>query len=205
MESIARLSSAPLHAVATDEELVSATQAGDREAFDVLVQRWDRKIQGAIYRVMGSDEDARELSQEAFFKAYRALDGFEQRARFSSWLYQIAINLCRDRLRRRKGRRMLSLDDVSDSEVGPLVSVGPNVTETIEQNDLARVVADAVAELPSQQREVIVLKEYEELTFAQIAEVLGLPTSTVKTRLYRGLVELRRNLERRGVRSGSPT
>jgi RNA polymerase sigma-70 factor (ECF subfamily) len=190
-----------MHAVLSDEELVAATQGGDTAAFDTLVRRWDKKIQGAIYRVMGSDEEARELSQEAFFKAYRALDGFERRARFSSWLYQIAINLCRDRMRRRKTHRLLSLEDLPQPEsAGRLVVSERSVADAVEERDLARLVAEAVASLPEEQREVIVLKEYEELTFAEIAEVLGLPVSTVKTRLYRALTQLRRQLERRGVR-----
>jgi RNA polymerase sigma-70 factor (ECF subfamily) len=190
-----------MHAVLSDEELVAATQGGDTAAFDTLVRRWDKKIQGAIYRVMGSDEEARELSQEAFFKAYRALDGFERRSRFSSWLYQIAINLCRDRMRRRKTHRLMSLEDLPQPEAAaPLVVSERSVAAAIEERDLARIVAEAVAALPEEQREVIVLKEYEELTFAEIAEVLGLPVSTVKTRLYRALTQLRRQLERRGVR-----
>ena len=77
--------------------------AGDPSAFDELVSRWDRKIHGAIYRVVGPDEDARDLCQEAFLKAYRGLGTFKREARFSSWLYQIALNVCRDRLRRRRG------------------------------------------------------------------------------------------------------
>jgi len=190
-----------MHAVLSDEELVAATQGGDTAAFDTLVRRWDKKIQGAIYRVMGSDEEARELSQEAFFKAYRALDGFERRSRFSSWLYQIAINLCRDRMRRRKTHRLMSLEDLPQPEAAaPLVVSERSVAAAIEERDLARIVAEAVGALPEEQREVIVLKEYEELTFAEIAEVLGLPVSTVKTRLYRALTQLRRQLERRGVR-----
>ena len=79
----------------SDEELVEEFQRGDPHAFDVLVERWDRKIQGAIYRIMGPEEDARDLSQETLLKAYRALSTFKKEARFSSWLYQIALNVCR--------------------------------------------------------------------------------------------------------------
>jgi RNA polymerase sigma-70 factor (ECF subfamily) len=178
----------------SDEELVAAVQAGDSSAFDVLVRRWDRKIQGAAYRVLGSDDEARDVSQEAFLKAYRGLPAFKGEARFSSWLYQIALNLCRDRLRRRKGREFVSLDDVA-----PAMHGGPNVADVVESRDLARRVASAVEDLSAEQREVIVLKEYEGLTFPEIAEVLGIPVSTVKTRLYRGLVQLRALLETRGL------
>ena len=96
----------------TDEDLVAAVQGGDSAAFDVLVRRWDRKIQGAAYRVLGSDDEARDVSQEAFLKAFRGLRSFKREARFSSWLYQIAMNLCRDRLRRRRG----ASDDDGDKQ-----------------------------------------------------------------------------------------
>ena len=101
--------------VDTDEELVTAFRGGDISAFDTLVQRWERKIQGAIYRVLGAGEDSRDLCQEVFLKAYRALGTFKREARFSSWLYQIALNACRDRLRRRRGRVQVSLDEAGDA------------------------------------------------------------------------------------------
>jgi RNA polymerase sigma-70 factor (ECF subfamily) len=186
----------------SDDELVEAFQAGDLSAFDLLVERWERKIRGAIYRILGSDEDARDLCQEVFLKAFRNLRSFKREARFSSWLYQIALNLCRDRMRRRKGKKMVRLDDL-DAEGGGALPVedGPSALEQVVALDLSRVMAAAVWALPEEQREVIVLKEYEGLTFLEIAEVLDLPMSTVKTRLYRGLGELREKLERQGITS----
>jgi len=185
----------------TDEELVGAFQSGDASAFDLLVGRWDRKIQGAIYRVLGPGEDSRDLCQEVFLKAYRALGSFKREARFSSWLYQIALNACRDRLRRRRGRTQVSLDDLETAQV-PLHS-GPSALELVEKKDLARAVQAAMDTLPHEQREVIALKEYQGLTFVEIAETLDVPVSTVKTRLYRGLGQLREQLERQGVRGAA--
>lgn len=187
----------------TDEELVAAFQGGDAAAFDTLLGRWDRKIQGAIYRVLGANEDSRDLCQEVFLKAYRALGSFKQEARFSSWLYQIALNACRDRLRRKRGRTQLSLDDLGESG-RELTQSGPTPLELVEARDLARAVQAAMAALPIEQREVIALKEYQGLTFVEIAEALDVPVSTVKTRLYRGLGQLREQLERRGVRGTAP-
>jgi RNA polymerase sigma-70 factor (ECF subfamily) len=182
----------------TDEELVAAAQAGDTSAFDALVRRWDRKIHGAIYRVLGSDDEARDISQEAFLKAFRGLGAFKGHARFSSWLYQIAINLCRDRLRRRKGREALSLDELGEEgQAAP--RRGPTTLELVEARDLSRRVARAIDALSEAQREVVVLKEYEGLTFPEIAGVLGVPVSTVKTRLYRALGQLRTQLESQGI------
>jgi RNA polymerase sigma-70 factor (ECF subfamily) len=185
----------------TDEELVAAFQGGDASAFDTLVGRWDRKIQGAIYRVLGAGEDSRDVCQEVFLKAYRALGTFKQEARFSSWLYQIALNACRDRLRRRRGRTQVSLDDLEGAHE-PL-HAGPSALDLVEAQDLARAVQAAMDTLPHEQREVIALKEYQGLTFVEIAETLDVPVSTVKTRLYRGLGQLRQQLERQGVRGAT--
>jgi RNA polymerase sigma-70 factor (ECF subfamily) len=188
----------------SDEELVEEFQRGDPHAFDVLVGRWDRKIQGAIYRIMGPEEDARDLSQETLLKAYRALGTFKKEARFSSWLYQIALNVCRDRLRRRKSRPQVSLDELMEAgELAP-PGRGPSPLDLIEARDLSKTVAAAVDSLPPEQREVVVLKEYQGLTFLEIAEVLDIPISTVKTRLYRGLGLLRQRLERQGIRAAPP-
>jgi len=183
----------------SDEDLVAAFHAGDVAAFDTLVSRWDRKIQGVIFRLLGNHEEARDLSQETFLKAYRALATFKQEARFSSWLYQIAVNATRDRLRRRRRRMDLSLEDVEESAESALRDGSPTAFELLESGDLARLVAAAMAVLPEEQREVVILKEYEGLTFPEIAEALDVPLSTVKTRLYRGLGQLRIHLERQGV------
>jgi len=187
----------------SDEELVDACLAGDDSAFGVLVGRWERKIHGAIYRVLGSEEEARDLVQEAFFRAYRGLGRFKRQARFSSWLYQIAINLCRDRMRRRRGRTLVSLDEI-DEAARPLAPTGPSALELVEVRDLCRAVAAAIANLPEEQREVIVLKEYQDLTFGEIAEIMDVPISTIKTRLYRGLGQLRERLARQGIRGPAP-
>jgi RNA polymerase sigma-70 factor (ECF subfamily) len=187
----------------SDEELIEACRAGESSAFDVLVARWEDRIRGAAYRFLGSEEEARDVAQEAFLKAYRGLAGFKQEARFSSWLYQIAVNLCRDRLRRRRTRATVSLDELE--ETGPvMVETRPGADERLAQRDLARVVRRAIHALPLEQREVLILKEYQELTFLEIAQALDVPISTVKTRLYRGLGQLRLRLEREGIGRVAP-
>ncbi|PYQ48502.1 MAG: RNA polymerase subunit sigma-24 [Acidobacteria bacterium] len=187
----------------SDEELVAAFQAGDIAAFDALVGRWDRKIRGVIFRLVGNHEEARDVSQETFLKAYRALGTFKKEARFSSWLYQIAVNATRDRLRRRRRRTDLSLEDVDESAESALRDASPSALDLMESGDLSRLVAAAMAALPDEQREVVILKEYQGLTFPEIADALDVPLSTVKTRLYRGLGQLRVRLERQGVRGAA--
>ena len=187
----------------TDEELVEACLAGEESAFDVLLGRWEKRIRGAIYRLVGSDEEARDLCQEAFLKAYKSLRSFKQEARFSSWLYQIALNLCRDRMRRRRGKTMVSLDELEEGGAAMPVA-GPTALDLLQERDTSRLVAQAIEALPDEQREVIILKEYQGLTFLEIAQVLDVPISTVKTRLYRGLDQLRARLEREGFRGTAP-
>jgi RNA polymerase sigma-70 factor (ECF subfamily) len=187
----------------SDEELIEACRAGESSAFDVLVARWEDRIRGACWRVLGSEDEARDVAQEAFLKAYRGLAGFKSEARFSSWLYQIAVNLCRDRLRRRRTRATVSLDELEASSP-VLVELRPGAQEALIREDLAGVVRRAIETLPAEQREVVILKEYQGLTFLEIAQALELPVSTVKTRLYRGLGQLRVRLVREGIGSAAP-
>ena len=187
----------------SDEELVECSLAGDLSAFDILVERWQRKIRGAVYRIVGSQEEAQDICQEAFLKAYRGLPSFKREARFSSWLYQIALNVSRDRLRRRKTWNFVSLDDVDD--VPRATSFQKRNDDWGEAREVQRVVASAVEALAEEQREVVILKEYEGLTFLEIAEIQGVPVSTVKTRLYRGLSVLRERLSRHGFRPAVET
>jgi len=186
---------------ATDEELVARCNAGDTESFNQLILRWERPMYALAYRQLGHEEDARDVVQDAFLRAFRALPGFKGEAKFSSWLYRITLNLCRDVMRRAKRAPFVQAPEGVD--VGDLVSSETTAAESIEdvvtRNDLGRHVARAMSRLPEEQRAAILLKEYHGLTFQEIAELQGCPLSTVKTRLYQGLTVLRRELERNGT------
>ena len=189
----------------SDEELVEAFQRGDSSAFDQLVSRWERKIQGAIYRIVGSSEDARDLCQEAFLKAYRGLGSFKREARFSSWLYQIAAQLLpRPDAPAARQDHGEPGRDVGDGRAAVSRRRALGASSSWRPGTFRRRVAAAVRSLPEEQREVIVLKEYQGLTFLEIAEALDVPVSTVKTRLYRGLTQLKQRLARQGIRSATP-
>ena len=190
----------------TDEELVTRSVSGDAESFNQLVIRWERPIYALAYRVLGREEDARDVCQEAFLRAFRALKGFRAQAKFSSWLYRITLNLCRDWIRRERRNPLNQSTEVID-----LVdrSTGDSASESIEtlvlNRDLDRVISKAISELSAEQRTAVILKEYHGLTFQEIADILDCPLSTVKTRLYQGLIVLRRCLERSGINSTSTT
>jgi RNA polymerase sigma-70 factor (ECF subfamily) len=182
----------------TDEELVVLSTAGDTDSFNQLVVRWERSIFALAYRVLGREEDARDVCQETFLRAFRALKGFKGQAKFSSWLYRIALNLCRDWIRR---ERRTPITAPLDADIEPASPTGPVETaeELVVRRDLGRVITRAMTALSEDQRTTIVLKEYHGLTFREIADLQGCPLSTVKTRLYQGLSVLRRQLQRSGV------
>jgi RNA polymerase sigma-70 factor (ECF subfamily) len=184
----------------TDEELVARSIRGDAESFNQLILRWERPIYALAYRTIGREEDARDVCQETFLRAFRALPGFRGQAKFSSWLYRIALNLCRDWIRRERRSPLVQVPD--DADLVEMAAAGDAV-ESIEEltarRDLAAHVERAMAKLPEEQRTAIVLKEYHGLTFQEIADLAGCPLSTVKTRLYQGLTVLRRELARSGA------
>ena len=179
----------------TDTDLVASTLAGDVGAFNDLVQRWEGSLYKFVYRYLGDAEEARDICQEAFIRAYTNLDRFRGQAKFSSWLYQIALNLCRSQFRRKQSRPTVSIDD--DEERSPLRLVEANVDlpeDTAIHGERVRALQRALAELPDEQRTVIILKQYHGMKFREIAEVLDTPESTVKSRLYHGLDTLSRSL-----------
>lgn len=182
----------------TDEELVALATAGDMDSFNQLVSRWERPMYALAYRTIGREEDARDVVQDTFLRAYRGLKGFKGQAKFSSWLYRIALNLCRDWMRRERRAPLVQVPegtdavDLADAQASPAESV----EDLVARREMSRAVAKAMADLPEEQRAAILLKEYHGLTFQEIADTLNCPLSTVKTRLYQGLSVLRRRLER---------
>ena len=181
----------------TDEELVARSRGGDLDSFNQLIIRWERPIYALAYRVIGREEEARDVCQEAFLRAFRGLQGFKGQAKFSSWLYRITLNLCRDWIRRHRRAPVSQIPEDTDpmelaAQVGPVESI----EDLAARRELTVVVEKAMECLPEEQRTAIVLKEYHGLTFQEIADLQGCPLSTVKTRLYQGLTVLRRRLER---------
>ena len=184
----------------TDEELVARSIGGDANSFNELIKRWERPIYALAYRQIGREEDARDVCQETFLRAYRALNGFRGQAKFSSWLYRIALNLCRDWLRRERRTPVVTVsEDVDLIELASKLEPSESIEDRVARHDLSRAVERAMAVLPEEQRTAILLKEYHGLTFQEIADLVGCPLSTVKTRLYQGLAVLRRELARTGV------
>ena len=179
----------------SDEELVTRSIGGDADSFNQLVLRWERPIYALAYRQLGREEDARDVCQETFLRAFRAIGGFRGQAKFSSWLYRIALNLCRDWMRRQRRTPVVQMPEDTDAiEIAMAREPVESAEDVVGRHDLTRLVEKAMAKLPEEQRTAIIMKEYHGLTFQEIADLVGCPLSTVKTRLYQGLAVLRREL-----------
>ena len=189
-----------LDGAASDEELVARCLQGDTACFNQLIVRWERPIYALAYRLLGHEEDARDVCQDTFLRAFRALPGFKGQAKFSSWLYRIALNLCRDWVRRQRRTPIVPAPDgVELTELRANVQESEPIEDVLSRQQLSREVARAMRTLTADQRSAVILKEYHGLTFQEIADLLGCPLSTVKTRLYQGLSILRRELEHAGM------
>jgi RNA polymerase sigma-70 factor (ECF subfamily) len=183
----------------SDEELVARSIRGDAESFNQLILRWERPIYALAYRTIGREEDARDVCQETFLRAFRALPGFRGQAKFSTWLYRIALNLCRDWMRReRRAPVVQPSENVDLMELAAATEPTESIENLVVRRDLMRTVEVAMAALPEEQRTAIILKEYHGLTFQEIADLVGCPLSTAKTRLYQGLTVVRRELAKNG-------
>ncbi len=181
----------------TDEQIVQRALAGDPDAFGEVVRRWERRIFALAYGILGREEDARDAAQETFIAAFRNLGNFRGEAKVSSWLHRIAVNQCITRQRRAKVRGETSLEvETNENGVQFAALKSSSPARVVEGRERTEAVRRAVGALPPDLREVLVLKEFEELTFQEIADTLDVPLSTVKSRLYTALKQLRLRLEK---------
>ena len=183
----------------SDEQMVERALSGDPEAFGEIVRRWERRIFALTFGMLGREEDARDATQETFFAAFRNLRGFRGEAKVSSWLHRIAVNQCITRQRRSKVRSETALDDEAEKNAAVFISpVDVSPARAVENREQSIAVRRAVCALPPDLRQVVVMKEFEELTFQEISDVLDVPLSTVKSRLYTALRQLHMRLQKFG-------
>jgi RNA polymerase sigma-70 factor, ECF subfamily len=173
-----------------DRQAIEACRRGEREAFDRLVERYQRDVYRLCYRFVNNHEDANDLAQEAFVKAYRALDRFRGDSAFSTWLYRIAVNACLNYRAAKKPRA----DEIPDSLADPR----PRADEGILSDERSRVVRAAIERLPEKQRATVILKTYHDLSHEEVASVLGSTVGTVKANLFHGLANLKKILVAEG-------
>jgi RNA polymerase sigma-70 factor (ECF subfamily) len=188
-----------------EARLIEACREGNASAFNLLVWRWERPLFNFVYKHVGDAALAQDLVQETFVRVVKSIGQYEHRGSFSTWVFRVAVNLCKDHLRKKR-IPVVSLHDYYTTETGEKVFVRDRVAdeeartdEAVERQEREKLVRRLLDGISEEQRAVILLKEYQALTFAEIAEVLDVPEGTVKARLYRGLRAMRAQLEQEGA------
>jgi len=186
---------------AEDDELIRAAQKGDRSAFDSLVRRYDRSVLRLALHMLGNEQDAQDVHQDAFIKAYRHLSNFRFECSFYTWLYRIVTNLCLDQLRRRKSRREdpSTVDDGSGESIDLLANLtdgraSANPARELERKGMNEAIQSALEELTPRERTVFELKHYQGLKLRTIGEMLSTTEETAKNTLFRATRKLRARL-----------
>lgn len=173
-----------------ERDLVRRARRGDREAFSALVQRYQSRVVGVARALVHNPDDAVELAQETFIRAFQNLAGFEGRSSFSTWLYRIASNLAID-WRRRETRYVVAHGEEAESELRKIPSGEGDSFRSLVRDETSRKVREALKELTPEHREVILLREMEGLSYEEISEILNCPKGTVMSRLHYARSHLR--------------
>lgn len=180
-------------------QLIRKAQHGDRDAFALLLERYEKQVYHQALRMVSNPEDAADMTQEAFLKVWQGLPSFQGDSSFSTWLYRLTNNVCIDFLRREKKRRGdASLDDEDRELASTLADPAPTPQRTLEQRELQQAVADGLAKLSEEHRQVLVLREINGLSYEEIGQVLRLSAGTVKSRIARARLALANFLRKTG-------
>jgi RNA polymerase sigma factor (sigma-70 family) len=187
--------SEPLAPATDTDVLIERCLGGDQVAWEEIVRRHWRKVFNLAYKFVGRHDEAEDLTQDIFLKIFRALHTFDRRANFQTWLISISRNLCIDHYRSVRKERETMARDIDASDLMPASRErGPH--GELEQIDLRHLIKLALAELPEALRQAVVMRDLKEYSYQEIADELGLPEGTVKSRINRGRLELARQLRR---------
>ena len=205
------LQTKPVSAVLSDSEAVDRARQGDHAAFRVLVERYEGRALALARRILRDEDQARDAVQDAFLKAYESLRAFEERSAFYTWFYRVVYNRCLDLKRRARHRPQVRLPDepgLEDALVGPGAEEGVGASRfvsaerTRDRHELRAVLEAAIQALPDDSREILLLREIQDLSYAEIAKVLSIPKGTVMSRLHHARRRMRELLEGSGVELG---
>ncbi len=185
----------------TVEELVRAAAGGDTDAFEQLVRLHEKKVYALALRMCGNPEDANDAAQEAFLSAWKGLPNFRGEANFSTWLYRLASNAAIDHMRKGKRQQEESSLDNDDAPLS-VPDQGPGPQEALEGRELREAVTAGLQALSEDHRKILILREYQELSYDEIADVLDMDLGTVKSRISRARQALRKILLKNGNLSG---
>lgn len=172
-----------------EKHLLRMAKSGDVEAFEQLIEGYQRKIFNIAFRMLGNYDDAGDMAQEVFIRMYKSISSFKEQSSLSTWIYRITTNVCLDELRKRKNRKITYIDEeirLDDGDVKrQMENEGPSPEDYAETNEIKKVVRDAILQLPEEYRIIIVLRDIQGFSYEEIAAILKCPEGTVKSRISR--------------------
>lgn len=178
-----------------EKHLLESAKKGDIEAFEKLIEAHEKKVFNIALRMMGNYEDAKDMAQEAFIRVFKSIGSFKEQSSLSTWIYRIITNICLDELRKRKNRKVMSIDDnikYDDGEIKrDIVSDDLTPEEKVERDEVKRMVSYAINELSDEHRTAIVLRDIQGFSYKEISEIVNCPEGTVKSRISRARQALR--------------
>ncbi len=181
----------------TDEVLVAEVLGGDHSAFNELIGRWEKGIYNFVLRMVGQEEEAKDLCQETVIRIYNRLGQLREPSAFPSWIFRIAHNVCRDRMRSGKNRIMVSTEDLVEKGAEQILAERidrfqqePFPDQAVYRRELGEILSRALQTLSEEQRAAVVMREYHGYSSREIAEMIGVPVGTVRSRIFHGLKNL---------------
>ncbi|HEX3030181.1 MAG TPA: sigma-70 family RNA polymerase sigma factor [Clostridia bacterium] len=184
-----------------EKALLKKAKDGDVEAFESLVERYQKKVYNIALRITGNSEDAAEIAQEALIRVFRSLKNFKEESSFSTWIFRITTNLCLDEIRKRKNKQVVYINDeikLDDGEVKiQIEDKSPGPEEKAQTNEVRRIVNDAIQSLSEEHRTIIVLRDIEGFSYEEIARIVKCPEGTVKSRINRARQSLKDILKKK--------
>ncbi|MGB3975639.1 MAG: sigma-70 family RNA polymerase sigma factor [bacterium] len=179
----------------SDEALMLRVKDGDHDAFGELLRRYERQLAAFFYRLLRDEEGARDLVMDTFLRVYKAAHRYEPRAKFSTYVYQIARNLFINESQKRDFRKTDSLDEINESSSLQLVDQELDPEQELSRREQSDLVSRALSELPEDQRTILILVEYQELSYERVAQIMDCSIGTVKSRMHRARQKVREWME----------
>jgi len=185
-----------LHPEISDEELIERFQNDDLKAYDIIILRYKDQLLNFAYRFLGNIEESEDIVQETFLRLWRNRHAYRQIAKFSTWIYTIAGNLAKTELRKRKRRKIVSISDMGYEDKEYEIKDEKSFTDQEVNSSLTdKIIQDAINELPPRFKEVIILRDIQELSYEDIGSILRIPLGTVKSRVNRARLKLQSKLK----------
>lgn len=177
-------------------ELIRAIRQGDSDAFGTLVKLYEKRIYNLALHYVKQSEEAKDLAQDIFVTVYKALDTLRDETKFTTWLYQVAVNHCRNRYKRLRRRGFFSSHSIDDPDSYVQLTSSDEPAGQLEREDIIKIVRSAIAAMPETEKEILVLRDIQDMSYEEISDILGVPLGTVKSKLNRARAALKNKLKK---------